>query len=49
MGIDLASQPKDTAVCLLAWGGGRPELLMLRRGTADGATECHDKWLSATA
>jgi hypothetical protein len=49
MGIDLASQPEKTAVCLLGWGHGSPELLTLRRGKSSDGTEFHDKWLANTA
>jgi len=50
MGIDLAAQPKETAVCLLAWdGGGGPRLVSLRRGESESGTTFHDKWLATTA
>src|SRR5262245_46403233 len=49
MGIDLAAQPEDTAVCLIAWGGRRPTVLVLRRGKADYGSAFHDKRLSTTA
>lgn len=50
MGIDLASQPAKTAVCLLRWdNGATPELLMLARGKTDDGTPLHTKWLSTTA
>jgi hypothetical protein len=50
MGVDLAAQPENTAVSLLAWPPeGGPELLVLGRGkTEDGAT-FSDEWISATA
>jgi hypothetical protein len=50
MGIDLAAQPENTAVCLLAWPGGEPpELLTLVRGRSEDESPLGDKWLSATA
>jgi len=50
MGIDLAAQARDTAVCLLAWPhAAPPEVLMLGRGeSADGAP-FDDEWLAGTA
>ena len=33
LGIDLSSQPKSTAICLLAWSVGRADVLALWRGT----------------
>jgi predicted nuclease with RNAse H fold len=49
MGIDLASQPEDTAVCMIRWEDGPPTLLTLCRGRADDGTALHTKWLSTTA
>jgi hypothetical protein len=50
MGIDLAAQPENTAVCLLAWpGGGPPELLTLVRGCSEEGSPLADGWLSAIA
>jgi Protein of unknown function (DUF429) len=50
MGIDLASQPEKTAVCLLQWDTGRdPTLVLLRRASVEGGTALHSKWLSTTA
>lgn len=49
MGIDLASQPKKTAVCILRWSGGPPTVVALDRGHAEDGTELHTKWLSTTA
>lgn len=50
MGIDLASQPQNTAVCLLAWPSrGRPQILTLVRGRSDEGSPLSDEWLSATA
>jgi hypothetical protein len=50
MGIDLAAQPENTAVCLLAWPGGEPpELLMLDRGRSEEGCLLDDRWLADTA
>jgi predicted nuclease with RNAse H fold len=49
MGIDLASQPKKTAVCIVRWEGGRASLASLARGLADDGSPLHTKWLSTTA
>jgi hypothetical protein len=50
MGIDLAAQPQNTAVCLLAWpGAAPPELLMLGRGKSAEGAVFDDGWLVATA
>lgn len=49
MGIDLAAQPADTAVCLIGWGEGSPRIEMLSRGKTDSGTAFHDRWLSTTA
>lgn len=35
LGIDLASQPKTTAVCLIDWAGAEPEILTLHAGADD--------------
>jgi hypothetical protein len=32
LGIDLASQPRDTAICLVAWSAGGAEVTALHRG-----------------
>src|ERR1700759_4252477 len=46
MGIDLAAQAQDTAVCLLAWPcGAPPELLMLGRGKSAAGAAFDDQWL----
>jgi hypothetical protein len=49
MGIDLASQPRKTAVCMIRWEQGPPDLVTLCRGRADDGTALHTKWLSTTA
>jgi hypothetical protein len=49
MGVDLASRPEKTAVCILRWEDGPPALVTLCRGRADDGTELHTKWLSTTA
>lgn len=48
MGVDLASQPEKTAVCILRWGEGPPVLVALCRGRAEDGTKLHTKWLSTT-
>ncbi len=48
MGVDLASQPEKTAICILRWGEGPPALVALSRGRADDGTQLHTKWLSTT-
>jgi hypothetical protein len=50
MGIDLAAQARDTAVCLLAWPhAAPPELLMLGRGASAEGVAFDDGWLAGTA
>lgn len=49
MGIDLASQPAKTAICILRWGEGPPAVVALCRGRSDDGTPLHTKWLSTTA
>lgn len=50
MGVDLAAQPANTAVCLLAWpGSAPPELLMLGRGATEDGILFGDEWLAGTA
>jgi hypothetical protein len=49
MGIDLAAQAANTAVCLLAWPESGPELLMLGRGSSEDGIGFGDEWLSDTA
>ena len=49
IGIDLASQPEKTAVCILRWSLGRPRVVALCRGRAVDGTLLHTKWLSTTA
>src|SRR3954452_11357586 len=44
LGIDLASQAKNTAIALISWHEGRAELLTLVRGGSPGGT-LHDKRL----
>jgi hypothetical protein len=46
LGIDLASQPKHTALCVIAWHGGHAEVRALAHGTWD-ATPLHDELLAA--
>lgn len=48
MGVDLASKPEKTAVCLLRWEDGPPVVVALCRGRADDGTPLHTKWLSTT-
>src|SRR4051812_11356242 len=36
LGIDLASQPRNTALCVVAWWPDRPEIAALARGRWDG-------------
>lgn len=46
LGIDLASQPKNTALCCIAWLPGRARVGLLLRGTAaDGVRLLDDDWL----
>jgi hypothetical protein len=50
MGIDLAAQARDTAVCLLAWPrAAPPEVLILGRGKSAEGAAFDDEWLAATA
>jgi len=49
MGIDLASKPANTAVCILGWRDRQAEVITLCRGQADHKTKLHTKWLSTTA
>ncbi len=49
MGVDLASQPAKTAVCLIRWGDDPPRVMALYRGKAGDGTVLHTKWLSTTA
>jgi hypothetical protein len=50
MGIDLAAQARDTAVCLLAWPrAALPELLMLGRGKSAEGFAFDNEWLAGTA
>jgi hypothetical protein len=42
LGLDLASQPKNTGVCAIEWTAGHADVLMLWRGTDDGSTALHD-------
>src|SRR4051794_29391074 len=37
LGIDLASQPRNTALCVIAWEDGSAEVRALARGNWDGA------------
>src|SRR4051794_1258516 len=44
LGIDLASQPKSTALCAVVWEPDRARVTALLRGTdVDGVTPLHDK------
>jgi Protein of unknown function (DUF429) len=45
LGIDLASQPKHTALCAIAWDDGRAEVRALAHASWNG-TALHDKLLS---
>jgi predicted nuclease with RNAse H fold len=45
LGIDLASKPKHTALCVIAWEEGAAEVRALAHGRWDGTT-LHDKLLS---
>jgi len=48
MGVDLASRPEKTAVCMIRWDDGPVSLVTLCRGRADDGTDLHTKWLSTT-
>lgn len=48
LGIDLASQARDTGVCAIRWTGATAEIVLLAVGTADGAP-FDDAWLAETA
>jgi hypothetical protein len=48
LGIDLASQPANTALCVIAWDVGTAEVRALARSTWNG-TPLHDKLLSTAA
>jgi hypothetical protein len=45
-GIDLASQPENTAICAIRWGGADAEVAVLARGAWNG-TPLHDELLVA--
>ena len=45
LGIDLASRPKRTALCVITWDGGRAEVCALAHGNWNG-TPLHDELLS---
>ncbi len=47
IGVDLASQNKNTAICALDWGAKRPLVRMLAVGKHEG-TELHDKFIITT-
>jgi hypothetical protein len=47
LGIDLASQPANTAMCVIAWYPGRASVRVLARSTWNG-TSLHDKLLSSS-
>jgi hypothetical protein len=49
MGVDLAAQPANTAVCLLRWGVGIPLVVMLARGRDSESNPLDDKWISTRA
>jgi Protein of unknown function (DUF429) len=43
LGIDLSSQPKNTAVCMIDWSATRADVVALWRGTdPDGSTLCDE-------
>lgn len=46
LGIDLASKPSKTAVCVVEWSGGAGTVRVLSRGRDQG-TALHDKFLVA--
>lgn len=48
LGVDLASQPMNTALCVVAWGKHSAEVRALARGKWNG-TPIHDKMLSTAA
>ena len=48
LGIDLASQARDTGVCAMRWTGDGAEIVLLAVGAADGAP-LDDAWLAETA
>lgn len=48
LGIDLASQARDTGVCAVRWSGGTAEVVLLAVGAAGGAP-FDDAWLAETA
>src|SRR4051794_41747885 len=46
LGLDLASQPRSTAICAIEWREGQAVITALWRGRADdGVTPLHDKLL----
>jgi Protein of unknown function (DUF429) len=47
LGIDLASQPKHTALCAIAWDSGRAQVAALVRGVDDDAKPLRDELLVA--
>lgn len=49
MGVDLAAQPANTAVCVLRWGDGDPTVVTLTRGKDIDSTPLDDKWISTRA
>jgi hypothetical protein len=49
MGVDLAAQPANTAVCLLRWDDRTPRVVMLARGRDSESTPLDDKWISTRA
>lgn len=48
LGIDLASQARDTGVCAVRWQGGSAEIVLLAVGAAGGAA-FDDAWLTEAA
>lgn len=48
LGIDLASQPRNTAMCVVGWSEGSAEVLALAKSSWAG-TPLHDKLLSTSA
>lgn len=47
LGLDLASQPENTGLCVIEWAPGHAHVLALWRGTDDDSTRLHDKLIVA--
>jgi hypothetical protein len=45
MGVDLAAQADDTAVCVLRWGDGNPKVISLIRSKDEFGAPLDDKWI----